>query len=265
MKLDPAFIEVACFLGVDIEGKIVPKATAFYVVVPFKHDRMKGRAYLVTARHNLESARGKPLFASINTGNIGADRAAEWLPIVTDHWFFDNQDNSSDLAIADWRPSESYSASYLGVLTDNFIEGPPESGPPFPLNPGLETATVGLFSYHSGRDRHTPILRSGSIAALPTEPIMSGLGAASGYLIEARSVGGLSGSPVFVGEDTYQGLKRQPLLGLIHGHYDWKDEASEVGTTIQTGIAIVTPSYKILDILRSPECVSTRAQFSCIF
>lgn len=266
MQLQPAFIEAACFLGVEVEGKgIEPRATGFYVVVPFKHDRTLGRGYLVTARHNIELARGKQLYASINKGNIGSDRIAEWLPIFTDRWFVDEND-STDVAIADWRPSDEYSVSYRGILTDNFIDGPPEGGAPFPIAEGLETATVGLFSYHAGTIRHTPIVRMGNIAAMPVDPIKTQRGPISGYLIEARSVGGLSGSPVFVGENIYLGNKRQPLLGLIHGHYDWKEEISSgTVTTIHTGIAVVTASSAILRVLKIPDCCATRQSYPCIF
>jgi len=266
MKMHPVFIETACFLGIEgNDGRIFPKATAFYVVVPFEKNRQIGRGYLVTARHNIELAKSQQLYASVNQGAMGSDRVAKWLPITTDVWFTGDSD-SIDIAIADWRPDSTDYHSYKGILTDNFIEGPPDGSPPFELMPGLETATIGLFSYHPGQDRHTPIVRSGNLAAIPSDPISSGLGPASGYLIESRSVGGLSGSPVFVGEDIYTGMKRTPLLGLIHGHYDWREEArGNHANTIHTGIAIVTPSQEILSVLKSSDCVSTRKNFPCIF
>ncbi|MDR7155140.1 hypothetical protein J2W40_001962 [Sphingobium xenophagum] len=266
MQLDPAFIEAACFLGVEEEGKgITPKATAFYVVVPFEHDRAQGRGYLVTARHNIEFAQGRQLYVSINKGVLGGDRIAEWLPILTERWFTDEIE-STDVAIADWRPSDEHALSYRGILTDNFVDGPPDGVVPFPIAEGLETATVGLFSYHAGAMRHTPIVRIGNVAAKPVDPIFTRRGPISGYLIEARSVGGLSGSPVFVGENIFQGRKRQPLLGLIHGHYDWKEEfSSATPNTIHTGIAVVTASSAILRILKAPDCVATRQSYPCIF
>lgn len=266
MIVDDRVIESVCFLGVEGGGgSIQPRATAFFVVVPFKHDRRQGRGYLVTARHNIEFARGRQLYASINRGVLNGDREADWLPIVTERWFIDPQE-SSDVAIADWRPSDEHALSYYGILTDNFIEGPPESGGAFAIGPGLETATIGLFSYHSGVARHTPIVRTGNVAATPVDPIKTRRGLTRGYLIESWSVGGLSGSPVFVGENVYAGMKKQPLVGLIHGHYDWKSEISDgEATAIQTGIAVVTASNVILDVLKMPECAETRVGLNCIF
>ena len=43
-----------------------------------------------------------------------------------------------------------------------------------------------------------PIVRLGAIAAMPGEYIKTDWGCLRAYLIEARSIGGLSGSPVFI-------------------------------------------------------------------
>ena len=74
------------------------------------------------------------------------------------------------------------------------------------------------------------------------------------YLIESRSIGGLSGSPVFAVDHKN---RRVLLLGLIQGHYDVKDEIlidsavsdSSIPAGINTGIAIITPATKLLEIV----------------
>jgi hypothetical protein len=87
-----------------------------------------------------------------------------------------------------------------------------------------------------------------------------------GYLIEARSIGGLSGSPVFVnlGSTRFVDGKVKHattgsihfLIGIIHGHYDSrmtdtdgliKDSLATEFESINTGIAIVTPATKLLE------------------
>ncbi len=266
MKVEQDFIEAACFLGVEEEGKIVPRASGFYAVVPYQHLRTWGRGYLVTARHNIEKAASRQLYASINHGPMGGDRVADWLPINVDRWFGHPTDEAADVAIADWRPPHGTQQSYRGILTDAFVDGPPETGPPFDLAEGMETATVGLFAYHAGASRHTPIVRIGNIAARPSDRVRTARGPAEAFLIEARSVGGLSGSPVFVREETYSGLQRHPLLGLVQGHFDWKEEhASDQWQPIHTGIAVVTPSSKVLDVLRQPELADTRERGIFVF
>jgi hypothetical protein len=126
-----------------------------------------------------------------------------------------------------------------------------------------------------------PIIRHGNIAMMPKEQIQTELGYADVYLIEARSLGGLSGSPVFVRPtictaipDNQWGLKHNfsyghgaTLLGLMHGHWDVKE--SEMNKAFFThdrkhgvnyGIAIVVPAYKIVETLNRPELIELRAQ-----
>ena len=64
---------------------------------------------------------------------------------------------------------------------------------------GDEVFLTGLFANHIGQQRNLPIIRVGNIALMPEEPVQHpSLGPIDAYLIEARSIGGLSGSPVFV-------------------------------------------------------------------
>jgi hypothetical protein len=70
-----------------------------------------------------------------------------------------------------------------------------------------------------------PIVRHGNIAMLPEEQIQTEMGYADVHLIEARSIGGLSGSPVFVRtseaeKDSHRGIQ---LLGVMHGHWEIKE------------------------------------------
>ena len=106
---------------------------------------------------------------------------------------------------------------------------------------------------------------------MPQEPLIdenSGL-SYDAYLAEVRSIGGLSGSPVFVvigpgrvlGENVRQTTRHFFLLGLIRGHWDKPDEtadgfASSEKESINTGIAIVTPVQELLSILQSEEIVT---------
>ena len=99
---------------------------------------------------------------------------------------------------------------------------------------GDEVFLIGLFSQHYGSQRNVPLLRVGNIAAMPEEPVQLRDGSMmDAYLVEARSIGGLSGSPVFVHlgftrhvEGRVACALRGPsffLLGLMHGHWDSPD------------------------------------------
>lgn len=58
---------------------------------------------------------------------------------------------------------------------------------------------VGRFIGHDGKQRNTPSVRFGNIAMMPLEPLLHERGhKQESYLVEARSLPGYSGSPVFV-------------------------------------------------------------------
>ena len=100
---------------------------------------------------------------------------------------------------------------------------------------GDELVIVGLFTRFFGRTILTPIVRTGNIAMMPKEKLRGSLafGEMEAYLAEGRSIGGLSGSPVFVRNTVklplqtpdgklaaMSGLGQSHLLGLVHGHWD---------------------------------------------
>ncbi|WP_166302406.1 trypsin-like peptidase domain-containing protein [Bradyrhizobium sp. 2S1] len=63
---------------------------------------------------------------------------------------------------------------------------------------GDDTFVVGRFTSREGKARNIPSVRFGAIAQMPAEPIVLDGGIAQeSYLIEARSIPGYSGSPVF--------------------------------------------------------------------
>ncbi len=81
------------------------------------------------------------------------------------------------------------------------------------------------------------------------------MGRFTGFLVEFRSVGGLSGSPVFVTTKDKVGV-----IGLVHGRFDQRstdlDTVAPDGSSsfqeerINSGIAIVVPADKILETLK---------------
>ena len=137
---------------------------------------------------------------------------------------------------------------------------------------GDEVFLTGLFSNHSGQQRNIPIIRIGNIACMPEEPVQTkALGAIDAYLVEARSIGGLSGSPVFVHlSGVRKGslkLGQEPIywLGLMHGHFDLErldmDEVESdilMDLKVNMGIAIVVPVSKVLEVLNQEEFTKAR-------
>jgi hypothetical protein len=101
---------------------------------------------------------------------------------------------------------------------------------------------------------------------MPEEPIHTPNGEMDAFLIESRSIGGLSGSPVFVSLGGVRGSQISQFkhfwLGLMHGH--WERTAPELDLVgpnderLNTGIAVVVPAYEILEVLNQDMLVESR-------
>jgi hypothetical protein len=108
---------------------------------------------------------------------------------------------------------------------------------------------------------------------IPKETLpIEGFGEMEVYLAEGRSIGGLSGSPVFVrntvktlmqtagGKPTAMaGLGGSHLLGLVHGHWDIPLSFTPAqAEAVNMGVSIIVPAKKILETLHSPELSALR-------
>jgi hypothetical protein len=132
--------------------------------------------------------------------------------------------------------------------------------------------------HHPGKTRMMPVVRLGTIAAFPQDPVNIETGPDVVGLLEVRSIGGVSGSPVFVHlpfwRDTEkgdlfvgQGAKgasggEHRLLGLMHGFYPVRsndpDGVSGGDENMNTGIAIVILIERILDLTNRQDQVTMR-------
>jgi hypothetical protein len=146
------------------------------------------------------------------------------------------------------------------------------------IGPGEEVAIFGLFRSHYGVDHNVPIVRVGHIASIQDEMVHTEYcGYMEAYLVEAMSIAGLSGSPVYLmrapileipnGVDPKQiRAQRYMLLGLMHGHYDIKNlnedvVSDDIGSSkgIHTGLGVVVPVEKILETIEHPDFKMMRA------
>jgi hypothetical protein len=149
------------------------------------------------------------------------------------------------------------------------------------IGPGDDTFLVGRFITHEGRQRNLPSVRFGNIAMMPWEPIRHptrGIDQES-FLVESRSIGGYSGSPVFVwilpfsnrpGGKGYSAGKGPWLLGIDWCHLtnleqvlerDGKTEVAE-GWQVKsnTGMMGVIPAWLLAELLDRRELVAQRKQ-----
>lgn len=140
---------------------------------------------------------------------------------------------------------------------------------------GDEVFFPGLFLPAPGTHSNTPIVRHGNLAMLPSEQIQTRYGYSDVYLVEARSIGGISGSPAWVREtlevrakrdDGRDVLARCPgemkLLGVMQTHWDVDDinryDFQRDPRGVNLGIAIVVPATKVLEVINLPEMLPRR-------
>ncbi len=192
-------------------------------------------------------------------------------------WRFHPDDPSVDVAVLPlWLPQDSVDFLPLPVemaATEEVIQE-------HDIGIGDDVFLTGLFVNHYGQQKNLPILRVGNIALMPEEKVETAdLGAIDAYLVEARSVGGLSGSPVFVHlgvtravrgrvvSETPEGHVRFALLGLMHGHWDRAIPGHDLlaedifnQDRVNMGIAIVVPVSKILEVINQEVFVKARNQ-----
>lgn len=249
----------------DGQQVIKYKGTAFFVAVPTSvvvPTSIKGEthSYLVTAKHVAMKLQDKQFFVRINS----KDGSSKLLQGEGTKWWTHPTDNSVDVAIIPSSPTvEEF--DYVGIpismfLSDDIIK---TKG----IGTGDEVFITGLFAHLAGSSKNLPIVRMGNIAMMPDEPVPTrNLGDIDAYLIEARSIGGLSGSPAFVRQTVQLGIGESYLLGLVHGHWDIPSserddevlmDADLVGK-VNMGIAIVVPAKKILEVINHPELVEMR-------
>jgi hypothetical protein len=81
------------------------------------------------------------------------------------------------------------------------------------IGPGDECITIGRFVGHGGRSLNLPAARFGQISQSPKEPVFVDNKPQECFLVESRSIGGTSGSPVYVKLDP--GSYRRTIDGNI--------------------------------------------------
>lgn len=237
--------------------------TGFFISYPLEDPKYQ-IIYLVTARHVIAGIKTKSadgqVIIRVNTTTGSTNTVIS--PIS--QWQY-HDDSTVDAAVISWAPDQK-AFDYLPLPINMAVTS--EVMNKYNIGAGDEVFLTGLFGRHSGQQKNLPIVRTGSIALVSDEKIetKSPFGAMEAYLIEARSIGGLSGSPVF----TYLGSMRSssegvtvggnPLflwLGLMHGHWDVDesdidmeiDNAGGVSRSVNMGIGIVVPATKVIEII----------------
>ena len=271
MRVADFITKCTIFVGQTVKGKFKPLGTAFFVGYPIRDGACQ---YLVTAQHLIATKSDLQLRINLRNGH------SQIFDIPSDKWIF-HPDVARTVDVAVLRTAVSMLIYDIAQVRLQREMATDEVLTRWDIGIGDEVFFPGLFVHHSGQGQNLPIIRTGTIAAMRDEPIETGAGSISAYLVEARSIGGHSGSPVFVkmlAPRAYQKTSPRPLplagerqdyylLGLIRGHLRAKD-SGEYATTdhpkedlwVNSGIATVIPAQDIWDTLSQPELEEERME-----
>lgn len=148
------------------------------------------------------------------------------------------------------------------------------------IGPGDDAFVVGRFANAQGKLRNIPSVRFGNIAQMPIEPIeqprVFGKFQQESFLVEARSISGYSGSPVFLILHASQSRQQEGLglhtdvfrlLGIQWGYIqDSEPVRDSAGRPVDTGLKVtlntgmmgVVPAWKLSDLLRRDDIVAAK-------
>lgn len=263
-------------LGCEDEAtkEIVYCGTAFIVKIPGELQRWNA-SYLLTAKHclkEIEKTQSKRTVFRANT----ADGSAVEIDATGAKWYF-HPDPTVDLAVIPFLPSPGLNLDIRSVPEIMFLTSDDISK--HRIGPGDEVFMTGLFTAVKGHTRNLPIVRMGNVALFPGEQVEWDGNFIDAYLVESRSIGGLSGSPAFVSETVQiaypsRAGKKYPehaeiyfvpgqtfFMGLVIGHWDVPpNRALLEKEKVNMGISIVVPCWKIRELLYLPEHVKMRKE-----
>lgn len=269
MRIKDDLRRCVVFLGFEIKAErgIECVGTGFQIAYD-------GFPYLVTAGHIAESLNGVPFVIRVNERASGRGVNS---PIDSAEWRFHSDYPNVDLAILAGEPGPGSDSVNLG---EDFVLSPEEFAKQ-EIGPGDRVAIVGLFRLLHGKERNLPVVHTGWVAMMPEDepiPVRGQSGNTThvrGYLVEAQTLEGLSGAPVFV-DQTWRVKVAQgqvakvdtnlSLLGVWQA--SWRAPPDEIkgaltgtmGLSVPVGMGIVVPAQHIIEILEEPDMARARKE-----
>jgi hypothetical protein len=270
MRVSDRLLKCVVFIGVERNNEFVPLGTGFIVALP---EGNLGFQYIVTALHVIAGVKETILVRL----NKSSGKAANYT--LPRGWYYHPDPlRLIDVAVAPVA-LQSDLFDFAHVHVDHFCDDTALSERDIGI--GEELFYPGLFMAHRGVGRNLPVMRFGTLAAMPNEPVRTRSGPIKAYLMEGRSIGGHSGSPVFINflaPRTYyadrvvslphptktQGYR---LLGLIRGYLRAKDSGEytteqpkiEEDLWVNSGISTIIPAQEIIETIMQDELKDQRA------
>lgn len=275
MRLEDNLDKITVFIGIENHGVFTPLGSAFLVGV---NQSSVGCFYLVTANHVVDSISGDTIAVRMNrkAGGCVTMQHPKWLRHV-------HSDPATDIAVFPFGlQGDVLDHIGLDISSEWRDQQRREKWRP---EVGDEVVAIGLYTSHYGQMRNVPVARIGHVSAMPGEPVRTGFGYAEAYLVEMRSIAGLSGSPVFVsapeirhenGQPQFRKTPMNVLIGVLVGYHlvETKEDqivvpkfqsgaAVSAGTDapdeLHTGFTVVIPIERVAEILDSKPLGDLRA------
>jgi hypothetical protein len=248
----------------DAESGVRFGGSGFVVGYPWSGDTNRHHIYFVT---NLHVASVAPV-ARVNR------TAGGFMAVSITDWHY--HPAGDDIAVAAFEEDDGlYEIAFLSpkmFVSQQVVDE-------YDVGPGDDVFMVSRFINQQGTQRNTPIVRQGSIAMMPGEPVKDGRGLfVEAYLVDMQSIAGHSGSPVFwhiaqMGHDPTGKRRGKPyrdqwLLGIDSGHSAIRTELFDENMEslkprrfayLNSGIAVVIPAWRLLQLLEMDELAERRA------
>jgi hypothetical protein len=277
MRIADRILKCVTFLGFRKDNKFVPVGTAFLAHIREEENSFQ---YLVTCQHNVISAGQNSLHVRLNR-LLGGSIASDEIP--PENWIFhpDSKHRFVDVAVVPIHfPTDMFDHVFLKEADFYTREKINE----LDVGIGDELFYPGLFHHHSGAARNLPIMRTGILSAMPIEPVETARGPIEAFLMESRSIGGHSGSPVFVNllaPRNYYSTRPEivanhphrdrhyMVLGLLRSYFKAKDESISAverdDLSLNSGISTVIPSWEILETMKQESQAKIRREANAAF
>lgn len=261
-RIQERFLDAVVYLYPTIQAAASGEAaggTGFIAARETARGSDRGLSFVVTNSHVVRE--GRSPVVRINRVNDKADIVA----LNANDWF--HHPDGDDIAAAPIDLLDVHRVASIPIhlfLAEEHVE---EYG----FGPGDECFFAGRFVNRDGIEQNFPTLRFGNLARMPVEPVKHptrGINQES-FLVEARSLSGFSGSPVWIyqtaiitAEDTrMRSWDHSPvfLLGLDWSHLsiykpvlgpDRKTPVAEgMWVELNSGMMGVVPAWKIAELL----------------
>lgn len=289
MHVDQEIADSVGFVGFHSEHGFCADGTCFFVAV---HEETEQFHYFVTARHLVRPLNSDGSERELVDGTVLVRLSRGTKPpliqkTIRSEWVCPS-DRHIDLAIL---PFDYRAAGQDGDLHFHaFIVISPNHGILYNEQPhahgkmrmGDDVFIPSVFSGHVGEQHNIPVIRFGHVASLPLEPMRYGSPTVPAFLIETRSLGGISGAPVLLHLDPGAprnspkghesgNIRMVPyaligmVLGAHGGGYGTDFAADPDGTTVNAdaqfnaGLSLVLPMQHVLDLLQSEALARPRA------